>query len=95
MTWPYFSLKRDYDYDGYQEAKTHLSDLLAKVAKGETVILCKRNRPVAEIRPLRETLTQKRPIGLAAREYPKFTLDPHFFQPLPDDIVDAFSGKGT
>lgn len=77
------------------EAKTHLSDLLAKVAKGEKVILCKRDKPMAEIRPLRETLTQKRPIGLAAREYPNFTLDMHFFEPLPDDIVDAFSGKNT
>lgn len=75
------------------EAKTHLSAALAKVAKGETVVLCKRNKPVAEIRPIRETLKKKRPIGLAGKEYPAFTVDKRFFEPLPDDLVDAFSGQ--
>jgi prevent-host-death family protein len=77
------------------EAKTHLSGVLAKVAKGETVVLCKRNKPVAEIRPIRETLKKKRPIGLAAKEYPTFTVDKSFFEPLPDDIIDAFSIGGS
>ena len=77
------------------EAKTHLSGALAKVAKVETVVLCKRNKPVAEIRPLREALQKKRPIGLAAKEYPEFTIDTRFFEPLPDDFVDAFSGQNA
>ncbi len=34
------------------EAKTHLSKYLEKVAEGETIILCKRNVPIAEIRPI-------------------------------------------
>lgn len=76
------------------EAKTHLSSALEKVARGETVVLCKRNKPVAEIRPVREPLREKRPIGLAAREFPGFTVDRTFFEPLPDDIVTAFSGEG-
>ena len=33
-----------------QEAKTHLSHYLDEVAKGENFILCKRNKPVAEMR---------------------------------------------
>lgn len=74
------------------EAKTHLSSALEKVARGETVVLCKRNKPVAEIRPVREPLRKKRPIGLAAREYPAFTIDQSFFEPLPDDIIKAFAG---
>ncbi|RJX31247.1 MAG: type II toxin-antitoxin system Phd/YefM family antitoxin [Desulfurivibrio sp.] len=73
------------------EAKTHFSSALEKVARGETVVLCKRNKPVAEIRPVREPLREKRPIGLAAREYPAFTIDQGFFEPLPDDIIKAFS----
>ncbi len=73
------------------EAKTHLSSALARVAKGETVVLCKRNTPVAEIRPLRESLKKKRPIGLASKEFPTFSVDKSFFEPLPDAIVDAFS----
>jgi len=36
-----------------QEAKTHLSEYLAKLKHGETIVLCKRNQPIAEIRPLR------------------------------------------
>ena len=29
------------------EVKTHLSATLAKVEQGETVIICKRNKPIA------------------------------------------------
>jgi prevent-host-death family protein len=77
------------------EAKAHLSDALAKVAKGETVVLCKRNKPVAEIRPIRETLKKRRPIGLAAKKYPTFSLGKDFFEPLPDDLVNTFLGENT
>ena len=34
------------------EAKTHLSRYLISVEDGETILLCRRNMPVAEIRPL-------------------------------------------
>ena len=34
------------------EAKTHLSRYLERVEQGETIILCRHNRPIAEIRPL-------------------------------------------
>lgn len=37
------------------EAKTHLSRYAKKVKQGETIILCDRNRPFAEIRPLPQT----------------------------------------
>ena len=47
------------------EAKTHLSQYLEEVARGETIILCKRNIPIAEIRPIRPRREHKRPIGLA------------------------------
>jgi prevent-host-death family protein len=74
------------------EAKAHLSSALEKVARGETVVLCKRNKPVAEIRPVKEPLRKKRPIGLAGKQYPDFAIDQSFFEPLPDDIVKAFAG---
>jgi antitoxin (DNA-binding transcriptional repressor) of toxin-antitoxin stability system len=47
------------------EAKTHLSRYAQRVKKGETIILCDRNRPFAEIRPLRLTSEGRRPFGLA------------------------------
>lgn len=38
---------------GAFEAKTHLSELLAAVEKGEIFIITRRGKPVAELRPLR------------------------------------------
>ena len=35
------------------EAKTHLSKHLRRVKNGETIILCERNVPIAEISPIR------------------------------------------
>ena len=47
------------------EAKTHLSKYLAAVERGETVVLCRYNEPIAEIRPLAPKRKTPRPIGLA------------------------------
>ena len=38
------------------DAKTHLSRYLRRVKQGEVVVLCRRNVPVAEIRPLPKPL---------------------------------------
>ena len=72
------------------EAKTHLSRYLELIEKGETIILCKRNIPIAEIRPLPQGRKTRRPIGLAKGQW-KMTRK--FFDPLPSAITDAFSGK--
>lgn len=72
------------------EAKTHLSKYLDRLAKGETIVLCKRNKPVAEIRPLPPARKTKRPIGLAKN---KLKIPKTFFDPLPADLLDAFEGK--
>ncbi len=74
------------------EVKAHLSSCLEKVSRGETVIVCKRNVPVAEIKPIPAPLKRKRPIGLGGRDYPEFHLTEAFFEPLPDEIVAAFDG---
>ena len=71
------------------EAKTHLSKYLKKVAKGETIILCRRNIPIAEIRPLRPHKEHARPIGLARGE---FKVTDAFFEPLPEEMLAAFNG---
>ena len=71
------------------EAKTHLSRYLEKLARGETILLCKRNIPIAEIRPVPQQRKTKRPIGLAKG---KFKVPPEFFEPLPSELVDAFHG---
>lgn len=75
------------------KAKAHLSSCLDKAASGEKVIICRRNRPVAEIRPLKQAARKKRPIGLAGKEFPSFTVADTFFEPLPKEMIDAFSGE--
>jgi antitoxin (DNA-binding transcriptional repressor) of toxin-antitoxin stability system len=47
------------------EAKTNLSRYLDLLAKGKSIILCKRNVPIAEIRPIPQERKSERPIGLA------------------------------
>lgn len=75
------------------EIKTHFSSFLARVTNGETVIVCKRNVPIAEIKPIAALPKKKRPIGLAGKEYPGFKISDAFFDPLPDDIIAAFNGE--
>lgn len=68
------------------EAKTHLSREVARLKPGERLILCKRNQPVAEVRAL-PVETEPRRLGLARGE---FTVPEEFFEPLPEDLLDAF-----
>ena len=72
------------------EAQARLSHWLAKASKGETVIICRRNVPIAELRPIRTPLRHPRSLGIdRGMEIPD-----SFFEPLPDDLLDAFEGRG-
>jgi prevent-host-death family protein len=71
------------------EAKTHLSALIDRVAEGESIVICRRNVPTAELRPLPKPRRRRRPIGLATG----FEVPASFFEPLPDDVVDSFDGR--
>ncbi len=64
-----------------------MSRYLERLARGETILLCKRNIPIAEIRPIPADLNAERPIGLGKGE---FSVPPEFFEPLPSDIIDSF-----
>ena len=75
------------------EIKAHLSRYLARVSKGETVVICNRNRPIAEIRPIPALPSEKRPIGLAGKKYPDFEVGADFFDPLPEEMLTAFNFK--
>ena len=79
-------------YDGIMmrvdiaDAKTHLSRYLDSVEKGERVVICRRNVPIAEIHPVSRPLTDPRPVGIDR----EMTVPSSFFEPLPDDLLDAF-----
>jgi len=72
------------------EAKTNLSKYMQKVVKGETILVCKRNVPVVEIRPVVPKTNMPRPIGLAKG---LFQIPDEFYEPLPPDIVHSFYQK--
>lgn len=74
------------------EAKAHLSEYLAQVEGGETVVICRRNKPVAELKPIAPSRKAPRPIGLAEG---RIKILPEFFEPLDDELLDLFEGKGS
>ena len=71
------------------EVEKHPREYLDRVLDGETVVVVRDDRAVAEIRPL-NAATGPRPIGLAAGD---FVVPDDFDDPLPEDILDAFEGK--
>ncbi len=73
------------------EAKTHLSSHLDLLEKGkqDVIVVCRYNKPIAEIRALPARRGKPRPIGLAKG---KVHIPRTFFEPLPADVLDAFYG---
>jgi prevent-host-death family protein len=72
------------------EAKARLSEYLEAAASGERVLICKRNQPVAELRPVAAARTEHRPVGGAKG---RLVVPDAFFEPLPADVLDDFEGK--
>jgi antitoxin (DNA-binding transcriptional repressor) of toxin-antitoxin stability system len=69
------------------EAKARLSEYVEAAERGERVVICRRNRAVAELRRIGDARTSPRPVGGAEAgiEIPET-----FFEPLPASFVDAF-----
>jgi prevent-host-death family protein len=74
------------------EAKAKLSEYLAAVEAGETVQICRRNVPIAQIVPLPKLRSEPRPIGLGPFEE-GYELPDSFFEPLPEELLKAFNGE--
>lgn len=74
------------------EAKAKLSEYLDRLEQGERIVICKRNRPIAELRPIEAVLETLRPIGGAKGH---FIVPPSFFEPLPEDLLDSFYPAAT
>jgi prevent-host-death family protein len=71
------------------EAKAKLSEFVDAVERGERVVICKRNHPVAELRPVEQKRTEPRPLGGAKG----IVIPPSFFDPMPDEFLDAFESR--
>lgn len=73
------------------EIKARLSEYLDRALAGERVVICRHNKPVAELRPFSEVRVERRPIGpLPGR--PTFEISPSFFDPLPDEELALWEG---
>ncbi len=72
------------------EIKQDLPAYLQRVETGETLVIVKTGKPVAEIRPVVSSSKRLRPFGLCAGE---FTVPDDFDEPLPENIIQEFEGK--
>jgi antitoxin (DNA-binding transcriptional repressor) of toxin-antitoxin stability system len=74
------------------EAKTHLSEHLDRLERGEedVFVICRRNQPIAELRALPRRDTTDRPI---LRRDPRFQMPASFFEPLPEALIEDFEGS--
>ena len=68
------------------EAKTQLSKLIEKAERGEEVIIARGKKPVVKLVPI-EPAPKTRPLGIFKGE---FEIGSEFFEPLPDDELDAW-----
>ena len=69
---------------------THNPQLyLDLVEAGQTLVILKAGKPVAEVKPLVSTPKTPRPFGLCAGE---FTVPDDFDAPLPEAIIKEFEG---
>jgi antitoxin (DNA-binding transcriptional repressor) of toxin-antitoxin stability system len=72
------------------DAKAKLSELVEAASRGETVIICNRNEPVAELRAVEIARTTPRDLTAL---YPDWSVAPAFFEPLDGDDLDAWSSE--
>jgi antitoxin (DNA-binding transcriptional repressor) of toxin-antitoxin stability system len=72
------------------EVKARLSEYIDMVSNGETIVIYRRNDPIAELRPVAVPRKEPRPLGgevIAVAE--------DFFTPLPAAVEDDFYGGGN
>ena len=73
-----------------EEIQRNLLEYLQRVQAGETVIILRDGKPVAEMKPTPREPAIQRPFGLCAGE---FTVPDDFDAPLPDHLLADFEGR--
>jgi prevent-host-death family protein len=73
------------------EAKTHLSRLLAKVARGDEVIIARGGKPVARLVPVQKAQRMDQLLGI---DKGRLWIAEDFDGPLSVEMLAAFEGKG-
>jgi len=70
------------------EAKNRLPELIKAVEGGESVTICRRGVPVADLVRTSRPLRRKRKLGTLRGKIQ--ILDPNWWKPMTDQEVDAF-----
>jgi prevent-host-death family protein len=76
------------------QIKAKLSEYLDRAVNGERIVICRHNKPVAELRCIEEVRAEPRPID-ALPGRPRFDVPTSFFDPLPDEDLDLWEGGAT
>lgn len=71
---------------GVDEARANLSKLVERVLAGEEVVITRRGKPVVRLVPAEKT----RPPRRSDRLKSKYEVPASLFEPLPEDIIEAF-----
>ncbi len=72
------------------DIQRNLSTYLQRVEAGETLVIVRAGKPIAEVKPVVSPIETLRPFGLCAGE---FTVPDDFDAPVPEDVLSAFEGK--
>lgn len=72
------------------EIKQDVEGFLNHIEAGETLVVTKRGKPVAEVKPLTAGEKKPRPFGLAKGD---FIVPDNFDAPLPDSVLAEFGGE--
>lgn len=75
------------------EAKAKLSEYLDAAMKGERVVICKHNQPVAELQPIEQVRTAPR--DLTPMYAGETFVTAAFFDPLSADEIAAWEGSAA
>ncbi len=74
-----------------RELKAHLSALIERVEHGETIVVAKRNEPVAELRPIARRSARR----ILGKPVKGLCVPSAFFDPLPDDVTAGFGAEAA
>jgi antitoxin (DNA-binding transcriptional repressor) of toxin-antitoxin stability system len=72
------------------EIERNFPSYFHRVEDGETLIILKGGKPMAEIKPVISAQPKRRPFGLCNGD---FVVPDDFDKPLPEEIIQEFEGK--
>ena len=68
------------------QARAELSRLIERALAGEEIVITRRGKPTVRLLPVEQVQPPRKPGALKG----KLTLPESFFDPLPEDIINAF-----